>query len=214
MRNALTATALVMVCLAQAGCSGDRIDGAGANPSQAGPGLILTASPDQVTASPDDAPGPGAPESVATPKATRPQVPTGPVQSMPDLEVAITNEIADSSRHGSPNVQIQRRKFAQYQIIIGWTVTNLPGDPIAPTLARTDAAKILELIQRTRLPAYGSILLIVTGAIPLDADGGKKITRVVRAKYTAAGVRGTVFNPATIWSQTDDKSAEINEGFR
>ncbi|GAA3201162.1 hypothetical protein [Actinocorallia longicatena] len=206
MRIVVTATVLALACLAQAGCSGGRVEGAGADPAQAGPETVLTPSPDPVVTAP------GLPETTERP-ATSPPVPTGPVQTMPGLASAITTEISDPARHGTPGVRVQRRKFAQYQIIIGWTVTSLAGDPAAPGLARTDAVRILQLVQRTRLPRYGSVLLIVTGAVAHDGDGGRKMTRVVRAKYTAEAVRGTVFAPGTVWAQADDKAAEVNPAF-
>lgn len=197
---------MVVTCLLAAGCSGTK-----AAPA-AGPNPLLQPSYAESTAQSPGSVDPleaasvpsGNGEESATPRAKG-------VKDMTQLQDAIGTELSSAKPQRDLGVQVERRKYARYQIIVSWTVSDDLADSSASDQARADAVKILRLIQRTKLPSFGSVLLLANSAV--SRDGGMTTTRVVRAKYTASAVRGTVFQAGKIWAQTDDKPAELSHGF-
>lgn len=206
--------AVGLVCLLLAGCSEGYKGPYGADPAKTGPAGPATPLYGPGAATPTAAPSiQAASPSPAASRPTRPPRPTGPVQTMPQLASAITAAISWEQRKGNPDVRVARRKFAQYQLVISWHVSNMLGDPVAKDRAAQDAVTILQLIQRRNLPPFGSVLLLITAPVR-DDTGGKRTTQVIRAKYTVEGVRSITFDATRIWSQTDDKPAEMHSDFR
>ncbi|GAA3210602.1 hypothetical protein GCM10010468_28670 [Actinocorallia longicatena] len=138
---------------------------------------------------------------------------SGKITTIDQFEQVVTQAIYYKKRKGDPAVRIQRRKYAQYQFIVSWQVSNDAADPIAKDLAAYDAARILTLIQKAKLPQYGSVLLLITAKIKDTKNGATIVTQVVRAKYTAKAVKTEKFVRKTVWKQTDDKPATLNPAF-
>lgn len=159
--------------------------------------------------------GPGVPEASPTTQGPAPApAPTKHVIStLAQLRQELVNAIHFKKRRGDPSLRVERRKYAQYQLIINWQVSDDARDPLAKQLAAYDASRILKHIQASSLPPFGSVLLLISARV--RGPGGSTLTtQVVRAKYTDAAVRGQKFSTGKVWTQTDDKPATVHPQFR
>ncbi|WP_460364841.1 hypothetical protein [Actinocorallia lasiicapitis] len=185
------------------------------DPQAAGNGF--TAGPSAV-ATPTAGPG------VPTPVATAPPTPTtapgttdppaGRIKTIADFETLLTNAIYDKQRKGRPSLHVERRKYAQYQFIVKWQVSTVAEDPVAARLAAQDAVRVLTFVKKADLPVYGSVLLLISARVDDRKNGATIVSQVVRAKYSAAAVKGTVFDVRKVWRQTDDKPATVHPAFK
>jgi hypothetical protein len=114
----------------------------------------------------------------------------------------------------TPATRVSQKAAAGNQVLVRWTVNLAAPDPGARARVRTDAIKILALVKATKIH-YGSVLLLATGASLVK--GKKKVSIVVRAKYTRSLVRDTNWakvSPDAILRMPDDKPAVIAPAYR
>jgi len=129
----------------------------------------------------------------------------------PDLQLlvdGITAALAAPERV-PPNVVVSQKPTAGNQVKVAWIVSTNAADPNARANVRTDAVKILSVVKASNLD-YGSVLLAATGTVLVEDK--KKVTVVVRAKYTQPLVLGTdwpTVAPDLIFTLCDDKPAVI-----
>lgn len=172
-------------------------------------------------------PGVGAPTTTSASGPTALATPTLPQllprvivsDSKPATEPAlqplvdsITAALVDAHRV-PPNVEISQKIDAGNQVIVSWVVNTDPRDIDARDNVRQDAVKILAVVKASGVD-HGSVLLAATGAVLQDEK--KKVTVVVRAKYTKNLVQSTnwlLVSPDLIFTLCDDKPAIIAPSF-
>jgi len=148
--------------------------------------------------------------TAAATTATATATSTGP--DLQPLVDSITAALAEAERV-PPNVVVTQKATAGNQVKVAWIVSTNPSDPKAKDHVRADAVKILTVVKASNLD-YGSVLLAATGTILVEEK--KKVTVVVRAKYTQPFVRSTdwpTIAPETIFTLCDDKPAVIAPAF-
>lgn len=115
----------------------------------------------------------------------------------------------------TPATRLVIDKAAGNQIQVNWVLGTTWPDPTARDRVRKNVITILDLVSMSSLH-YGSVLLLATGA-SVNSDGAKKISVVVRAKYThplVVRTDWTAVSPAAVLGMCDDKPAEIAAGYR
>lgn len=132
-------------------------------------------------------------------------------------EQTLSNRIGEAlARNGdsTPNAQLTRKKAAGDQVKVSWVLGLTYPDPSARTRVRVDILSVLDLVQKSGVQ-YGSVLLLATG-VSVE-KGKKKVSVVVRAKYTQALVRRTdwtTVSPNDVLGMCDDKPAVVAAGYR
>jgi hypothetical protein len=188
--------------MAVAGCGSGEVEGAGADLSQVGP--------PPTTAAPIPEPAPPIPEN---PTTTAP-VATAPEDVLADrLRTALAAQDSDAP---AGTLQVELRAAAENQLVITFTVSTDAQDETAPDRVRVDFTEMLRAVKSEAGFAYGSVLLIAHGRVPIS-DTRETDAQVVRAKYSRAVVRNTDWANVSkdrVLRMTDDKPAEIHPAYR
>jgi hypothetical protein len=194
----LGAVALVCLLPIAAACGAKASGEPGAQLSKAG----------QITVVATPTGGPGVPSPS---EATRERTTPSSQEPLPTLVTAATKAILWPQRAGDPHVRAVRRTAkGEEQIVVAWQVSTASPDAATKTLLIQDATKILQVIQKSKLPEYGSVLLLATSFL----TQAKPKTLVLRGEYLAAAVRSEHFNVQRVWLQTGTKRALVHPKFR
>lgn len=192
-----SAVALICLLLGAAACSEGASGSPGAEISRVGPtGAVAT---------PTGGPGVPSPSGTARVQTT----PSGD-EPLPTLVAAATKAILSPQRKGDPNVQAVRRTVrGEEQIVVSWQVSTAPADATTKARLIKDATQILQVIQKEKLPEYGSVQLLASTVLTK-----KKPTLVLRGQYLAVAVRSENFSVKRVWLQTGGKRALVHPKFR
>jgi hypothetical protein len=202
-RGTVTAVLVVAVSLL-GGCGNGEVPGAGASRA-AKPSVDLTL-PDDPAELPDSTSPPDGTSS------TDPSAPADPLDSeamkLAAFQATLNTVLINDDRTAA-QVVVTQRASAGGQILVTW-VTNDGWDADAKNAVRVDALTILAQARKSDV-AFTWLLLMATGGTV--ANGKKKQTVVVRAKYSAGLVKRTDWASVgtdRVFQLPDDKPAVID----
>ncbi|MEO5874624.1 MAG: hypothetical protein ABIS86_23770, partial [Streptosporangiaceae bacterium] len=130
-------------------------------------------------------------------------------EPLPRLQAAAVRVLQPARRSGDPKIKVIRRSDqGEPQIVVSWQVSSAPADAATKALLIEDATLILQLIQKTKLPEFGSVLLLANA----NVTGQAKL--VLRGEYLAVAMRSEHFTIKRVWLQTGGKRALVHPQLR